>query len=106
MRDQQAASFVGSIAVLTKNKGGNIGDQSAWHRCGCQLTRAPACSVCGIVAEMRKVHMDYRVLWRERDSMATLSREECPDPCLNRLLLLFWAHYIEDGPHLLCTGSL
>ena len=38
--------------------------------------------------------------------MATLSREERPDPCLDRLLLLFWAHYIEDGPHLLCTGSL
>ena len=24
--------------------------------------------------------------------------------CLDGLLLLFWAHYIEDGPHLLCTG--
>ena len=21
------------------------------------------------------------------------------DPCLDRLLLLFWAHYIEEGPH-------
>ena len=29
-----------------------------------------------------------------------------PHPYLDRLLLLFWAHYIEDGPHLLCTGSL
>ena len=29
-----------------------------------------------------------------------------PHPCLDRLLLLFWAHYIEDGPHLLCTGLL
>ena len=29
MRDQQVASFVGSIAVLTKNKGGNIGDHPA-----------------------------------------------------------------------------
>ena len=28
------------------------------------------------------------------------------DPCLDRLLLLFWAHYIEDDPHLLCTDSL
>ena len=37
--------------------------------------------------------------------MATLSRGESTDPCLDRLLLLFWAHYIEDGPHLLCTGS-
>ena len=32
MREKQVASFVGSIAVLTKNKGGNIGDRSAW--CG------------------------------------------------------------------------
>ena len=32
--------------------------------------------------------------------------ESAPNPCLDRLLLLFWAHYIEDGPHLLCTGSL
>ena len=35
--------------------------------------------------------------------MATLSRGEHLDPCLDRLLLLFWAHYIEDGPHLLCA---
>ena len=34
------------------------------------------------------------------------SRGEQPDPCLDRLLLLFWAHYIEDGPYLLCTGLL
>ena len=26
--------------------------------------------------------------------------------CLDRLLLLFWAHYIEDDPHLVCTDSL
>ena len=38
--------------------------------------------------------------------MATLSIGEHPDPCLDRLLLLFWVHYIEDDPHLLCTGSL
>ena len=29
-----------------------------------------------IVAEMRQIHMDYRVLWRKRDSTAILSREE------------------------------
>ena len=52
------------------------------------------------------IHMDYQVLWRKRDGMAALSGEERPDPCLDRLLLLFWAHYIEDGPHLLCTGLL
>ena len=50
--------------------------------------------------------MDHRVLWRKRDGMSTLSREELPDLCLDRLLMLFWAHYIEDDPHLLCTGSL
>ena len=41
-----------------------------------------------------------------QSTLATLSTEEHPDPCLDRLLLLFWAHYIEDGPHLLCTGWL
>ena len=56
------------------------------------------------------------ILWRKRDSMVTLdvreserareSPRETADPHLDRLLLLFWAHYIEDGPHLLCTGSL
>ena len=40
--------------------------------------------------------LGYRVLWRKRDCLATLSRGECLDPCLDRLLLLFWAHYIED----------
>ena len=28
------------------------------------------------------------------------------NPCLDRLLLLFWGHYIEDDPHFLCTGLL
>ena len=28
-----------------------------------------------------------------------------PDPCPHRLLLLFWAHLIRHGPHLLCIGS-
>ena len=45
-------------------------------------------------------------LWRKRGSMATFSGEERLNPCLARLLLLFWAHYIEDGLHLLCTGLL
>ena len=30
---------------------------------------SPASSVRGIVAEMRQVHMDYRVLWRKKDGM-------------------------------------
>ena len=51
-------------------------------------------SVCGVRAETRQIHKDYRVLWRKRDGMATLSRGELhADPCLERLLLLFWAHF-------------
>ena len=38
--------------------------------------RTPASSVRGVVAETRQIHTDYRVLWRKRDGMATLSREE------------------------------
>ena len=53
---------------------------------------------------MRQIHTDYRVLWRKREGTATLSRGEHLDPCFDRLLLLFWAHYIEDDPHLLGTG--
>ena len=35
-----------------------------------------------------------------RSALDTLSKGERPDPCLDKLLLLFWAHYIEDSPHL------
>ena len=45
-----------------------------------------ACSVHGIATETRQIHMDYPVLWRKRDGTATLSRGECPDLCLDRLL--------------------
>ena len=43
------------------------------------------------------------ILWRKRDDTAALSVKEraSPVPCLDRLLLLFWAHYIKDGPHLI-----
>ena len=38
--------------------------------------------------------------------MATLQvRERAPDLRLDRLLLFFWAHYIEGDPHLPCSGS-
>ena len=38
--------------------------------------------------------------------MAALQvKERAPDPPLDRLLLFFWAHYIEGNPHLLCAGS-
>ena len=52
--------------------------------------RTPARSVCSVVAETRQILMEYRVLWRKRDCTTTLSRGEHPDPCLDRLLLLFW----------------
>ena len=65
-----------------------------------------ACSVHGVVAATRQIHMDYQVLWKKRDGTATFSRGEHLDPCLDRLLFLFWSHYSEDGPHLVCTGLL
>ena len=70
----------------------------------CLVVRTPARSVRGAVAETRHTHTDYRVLWRRRDCTATLSRGEHPNLSLDRLLLLFLAHYLEDGPHLLYTG--
>ena len=69
-----------------------------------------------LVATMDTFTQTTEILWRKRDSMATLSvregtrePERAPEranPCLDSLLLLFWAHYMEDGPHLLCTGLL
>ena len=41
------------------------------------VMRSPACSVHIIVADTRQIHIDYWVMWRKRDSMATLSRREC-----------------------------
>ena len=63
-----------------------------WDPSPLYLMRTPACSVHGIVAETRQIHMDYRVLWRKREGTATLSRGEHPNLCLDRLLLLFCAH--------------
>ena len=40
------------------------------------MTRSPASSVSGVVAEMRQIHGDYQVLWRKRDGTDTLSRGE------------------------------
>ena len=61
-----------------------------------------------VVAAMDKFTWTTEILWRKRDDTAALSMKERAGPvsCLNGLLLLFWAHYIEDGPHLLCTGLL
>ena len=53
-----------------------------------------------------QIHMDYRGPVERRDSTAPVSVREGLNPCLDRLLLLFWVHYIEDGPHLLGIVSL
>ena len=39
VRDQQVASFVGSIAVLNKNKGADVGNRSKRGKCGSAPTR-------------------------------------------------------------------
>ena len=46
----------------------------AWNY---RLMQSPASSVFGIVAETRQIHMDYWVLWRKKDSTATLSKGAC-----------------------------
>ena len=60
-----------------------------------------------VVAAMNKFTQTTEVLWRKRGQHShSLSEREGPDPCLDRLLLFLGVHYIEGGPHLLCTGSL
>ena len=46
--------------------------------------------------------MDYR----KGQHGHSLSEREEPNPCLDRILLLFWVHYIEDGPHLVRSRQL
>ena len=45
------------------------------------------------------------VLWRKRGGMTTLWETERPNPCLDRLLLLFWEHYLKEGPRSSLSGS-
>ena len=61
---------------------------------------------CGCYIQIH-IHTDYRNPVEEKGGyVAALQvRERAPDPRLDRLLLFFWAHYIEGDPHLLCTGS-
>ena len=91
-------------AIITKAAMNICVHISAWEWVFISLGHMYKSVIAGDMAEMRQIHMDYRVLWRKRDSTDTFSRGEHPYACLDRLLLLFWAHYIEDGPHLLCTG--
>ena len=48
-----------------------------------------ASSVHGAVDATNKFTQTTKVLWRKRDSLATLRERELPDPCLDRLLLFF-----------------
>ena len=65
-----------------------------------------------VVAPMGKFHTDYRNPAEKRGWHGHSLNERGwegqrePDPCLDRLLLLLWVHYMEDGPHLLGTGLL
>ena len=71
----------------------NLQGRNVTNMLSLQLTWSLASSVCGIVAEMRQIHMDWRVLRRKKDGTATLSRGECPE-------LLPWQAFIG----LICTG--
>ena len=42
---------------------------------------------------------------RERVRGVERARERGPIPAWTGFYCFFWAHYMEDGPHLLCTGS-
>ena len=60
-----------------------------------------------VVAAMDKFTGTTEILWRKGTAWLLSKWERGPWPLPWRaLILLFWAHYIEDGPHLLCTGSL
>ena len=58
----------------------------------------------------KQIDTDYRSPVEKKGQHGLSLRERegvrAPNHCLDRLLLLFWVHYIEDGPHLLCTGLL
>ena len=45
-----------------------------------------------------KIHKDYRSLVEKKGWHSPSLSEKGPDPCLDRLLLLFWAHYMRMVP--------
>ena len=55
---------------------------------GCQMMWTPASGLCSVVDAMNKCIWTTEVLWRKRDGTATLWVRQCPDPFLDRLLLL------------------
>ena len=84
---------------------------------GCpHLTQIPTSKIrcCGCHIH---IHTDYRDPVGEKgrrghslkrrgplSASATPSRGEHPNPCLDKLLLVFQAPYIKEGPLLLCKG--
>ena len=70
----------------------------------------PSGSVC--CGSNGQIHRDYRNPVEKKGwHVYSLSKrgqegQRGPNLCLDRLLLLFWAHYMDDGPHLLCTDLL
>ena len=60
----------------------------------------------GLVAVMNKFIQYRSPVETKGQHGSTLSEREVPESCLDRLLLIFWVHYMEESPHLLCTGSL
>ena len=75
-----------------------------------------ASSVRGIVAEMRQIHTEYRVLWRKRDGTATISRGEhlrvpWPIPQGESTLTLaltgfYWLNLHKNAGHICKAQSL
>ena len=82
----------------------------------CELDEHPGLQDLCAVAAIDKFTRTTKILWGKKGwhghSLSERAREgqreplRKPDPRLDRLLLLFWTVYIEDGPHLLCPCSL
>ena len=67
--------------------------------------QTPDCGVC--CGCDKQIHMDCRSPVEKKGRYGrSLNEREGLNPFLDRFLLLFWVHYLENGPHLLCTGSL
>ena len=54
------------------------------------LMWSPACSVRGVVAETRQIHMDYQVLWRERTAQPLSQGESAPTLATTGFYFFSW----------------
>ena len=66
----------------------------------------PAPRVTVLWLQQRNSHGLQKSVEKKGRHYDSLREREGRDPWLDRLLLLFWVHDMEDGPHLLPTGSL